>query len=435
MDENTTALTARYKGKVRQAGFSLVEITLVLVIAALALGTGLSLLTARAAQARIDSTRVKTEAVRQALVNFVAQNSRLPCPAAPGLVRGVANYNVERRNPAPVGGEVCILASGLTNNIGGPAPAGVSRGTVPCTTLGLPEDTCIDAWGMRLTYFVQNTAIRLTLNTVSGMRGSMTVHSFVPPAAAAPANGLAPTGNQINACSATAGDNACNLAAVAMIISHGANLGGGFPPTSAAALPTAGAVSNYELENTDDDIQFIQNDYIEQGASSFDDIVVPLVPRDVISALSQLGAVKQPAVFMNERFDLIRQTLLQDAYTDATGSSPSRVLALEAESGAAAVFPFVATDFASCTAPTSTQVLPLAANLPALHAAGGLTNDVWGNAIRYRRVSNTISKTDACTVPLVLVSYGPDGVQSADDIIYSVTKTQVSSFVDKYGGW
>jgi type II secretory pathway pseudopilin PulG len=435
MDENTTPLTARYKGKVRQAGFSLVEITLVLVIAALALGTGLSLLTARTAQARIDSTRVKTEAVRQALVNFVAQNSRLPCPAAPGLVRGVANYNVERRNPVPAGGEVCILANGLTNNIGGAAPAGVSRGTVPCTTLGLPEDTCIDAWGMRLTYFVQNTAIRLTLNTVSGMRGSMTVHSFVPPAAAAPANGLAPTGNQINACSATAGDNACNLAAIAMIISHGANLGGGFPPTSAAALPTAGAVSNYELENTDDDIQFIQNDYIEQGANSFDDIVVPLVPRDVISALSQLGAVKQPAVFMNERFDLIRQTLLQDAYTDATGSSPSRVLALEAESGAAAVFPFVATDFASCTAPTSTQVLPLAANLPALHAAGGLTNDVWGNAIRYRRVSNTIAKNDACTVPLVLVSYGPDGVQSADDIIYSVTKTQVSSFVDKYGGW
>lgn len=446
MGENITTVPAHKGGKGRQAGFSLVEITLVLVIAALALGTGLSLLTARAAQARIDSTRVKTEAVRQALVNFVAQNSRLPCPAAPGLIRGVANYNVERRNPAPVGSEVCIVGSGLTNNINGTALTGVSRGTVPCTTLGLPEDTCIDAWGMRLTYFVQNTAIRLTANNVSIMRGSMTVHSFVPPAAAAPANGLAPTGNQINACSATAGDNSCNFAAVAMIISHGANRGGGFAPTSAAALPTAGAVSNYEIENTDDDIQFIQNDYIEQGANSFDDIVVPLVPRDVIAALGQAGVVRQPNVLTIERFETIRAAIISQSFAPPIGSgtSPNRQMTLSTESGVTAAYAFPAglIDFTNCGAPpNTTRVLPLvvapasATNVPAL---AGLENDLWGNPIRYRRVVTVaFGAANTCITPFILISYGPDGQTGGafgtDDIIFPVTQADITTVLGRLG--
>lgn len=432
-------LLAGAKGMRRQWGFSLVEIAVVLVIVGLALGAGLALLNAKTAQARIDGTKARSEAVRQALVSFVSQNYRLPCPAAPGLVRGVAGYNTEQR-AGPVGAEICTAASGLVNNIGGAAPAGVSRGTVPCASIGLPDDACTDAWGMRFTYFVQNTAIRLTINTVSGMGssvgGSMTVHQMVPPAAATPTNGAAPTGNQINACNATAGDNSCNSAAVVVVISHGANRGGGFLPESAVAFPTAGVVSAYELENTDNDIQFIQNNYVEAGANSFDDIVLAIAPRDVISGLSLTGVLKQPNVFMNERFELVKQAILQIAYANALPATPPRTLQLPAEGGGAAAYVFLVANIPGpCPLPVNTQVLPLVATVPALYAAGGITNDAWGRAIRYRRVTNAVAQGDACTVPFVLVSYGLDGVASADDLIYYVTKTDISAFVGKYGGW
>lgn len=426
--------------KKRQRGFSLIEIALVLVIAGLALGTGLSLLGARTAQARIDSSKTRVEAVRQALVTFVSQNYRLPCPAAPGLIRGVAGYNVEQRSGV-AGAEVCTAASGLTNNIGGAAPLGVSRGTVPCASLGLAEEVCTDAWGNRFTYFVRNSAIRLNINTVSGMSGSMTMHKVVPPAALTLTNGAAPTGNQVNACSTTAGDNSCNLAAVAVVISHGANRGGAFLPESAAALPTAGVISAYEVANTDNNIQFLQNDYVEAGVYAFDDIVLAITPRDVISSLSQSNVLKDPKVLMAERFETLKLAILKHSYTSITGTYPDRTITLPAESGANAAYVFPPTvSFTSCTAPVMTQLLPLVATVPALT---GLTNDIWNNPIRYRRVTTAaFGAGNTCATPFVFVSYGPDGLTGGagnifglDDIVYPVTQGVINTAVINFGGW
>ncbi|MGC1174209.1 prepilin-type N-terminal cleavage/methylation domain-containing protein [Polaromonas sp.] len=431
------ALRNSTPAKERQRGFSLIEIALVLVIAGIALGAGLSLLGAKTAQAKIDSTKTRTEAVRQALVAFVSQNYRLPCPAAPGLVRGAAGYNTEQRSGV-AGAEVCTAASGLANNIGGAAPAGVSRGTVPCASLGLADEACTDAWGNRFTYFVRNSAIRLTVNTVSGMGGSMTVHKIIPPAAVVLTNGAAPTGNQINACSTTAGDNSCNLAAVAVVISHGANRGGGFVPESAAAFPTAG-VSAYEVANTDNNIQFLQNDYVESGANSFDDIVLAIAPRDVISSLSQNNVLKDPKVLMAEQFETLKLAILQNIYTSMSGTTPNRQITLPTESGAAAPYVFPPTvDFTGCTAPVTTLLLPT--TVPALT---GLTNDLWGNAIRYRRASTgAFGAANACTTPFVFVSYGPDGqtggagnIFGLDDIVFPVTQAVINSAIVKFGGW
>jgi prepilin-type N-terminal cleavage/methylation domain-containing protein len=437
---NRPSLTTRSFGKAahrtNQRGFSLVEIALVLLIAGLALGAGISLLNAKLAQSKIDTTKAKTEAVRVALVNYVGQNFRLPCPADPSIVRGAANYDTAMPNAiAP-----CTASAGLITNVGGAAPQGASRGTVPCATLGLPEDTCIDGWGVRLTYFVQNSAVVLTRETVSGMRGTMTVHSITPPAAAAPAAGLAPTGNQINACNATANDNSCNLAAVAIIISHGANRGGGFVPTSGVVLPQVVGtnISAYEGENTNNNIQFIQNDFVETGANSFDDILLAVVPRDVVSTLNQTGIVKQPSVFMNERFELITQALLQHAYANIA-AGPPKSLQLPAEGGSSGAYTFFdISKLTGCTLPITTELLPLVATTPSLHAAGGITNDLWGMPIRYKLVNGVgvVQNPPSCQVPLVIVSYGPDRqAGGGDDEVRYITSLQINAFVTKLGGW
>lgn len=430
-----------------QRGFSLVEIAVVLVIVGLALGAGIAIFQSRVEQAQIETTRTRAEAVRQALVAYVARTYRMPCPAAPGIVSGAANYNVEMG--AGVGGaRTCTNGAGLVNNVGGVAPLGASRGTVPCTTLGLTEEACTDAWGGRFTYFVTNAAIQLTQDTVSGMQGTLTVHQIVPPAAATPTPGLAPTGNQINACSAVAGDNSCNLAAVAVVVSHGANRGGAFPPASAVAQATAGVVSNYELENTDNDVQFIQNEYVRAGANSFDDILMPVPARDVLSTLSQSNTLKDPRVLMNERFEAIKLAIIQQIYAPGfvAGTSPNKQITLPVENGAAAAYTFPATiDFTNCgAAPTTTQSLPLVGSPPSttnVPALNGLTTDIWGRPIRYRRaITAAFGSTNSCVTPFVLISYGPDGVTGGatgglDDIAFPVTQADISRAVIALGGW
>lgn len=437
--------------KALQRGFTLVEIALVLLITGLALGAGVSILRVKLAQAKIDTTKVKTEAVRVALINYVAQNYRLPCPAAPGLKRGDTGYNLEQRNIATAGSEFCILANGLINSINGTALTGVSRGTVPCTTLGLPEDTCIDGWGVRLSYFVQNKAVRLTQSNVNTMEGTMSIHKIPPPGAATPL----PL-NQINACSVIVGDNSCNGLAVAMIISHGANRGGGFPPTSATSLPAVVGtdISAYEAENVNNNIQFIQNDFVESLPNSFDDIIVPLVPRDSIVTLSQNNALKDPKVQMNERFETVTLALLQRSYNYINGTSPNKTITLVMESGSASNYTLPSTpviDFTGCpapfappiTLPVTTQLLPNTTASPPddVPALTGLTNDIWGTPIRYRRVNtNSFGAVGSCRTPFFLISYGPDGQTGGasfglDDIVYPVTRTAINAAIIKLGGW
>lgn len=433
--------------KVLQRGFSLVEIAVVLVIAALALGAGMALLNAKFTQTKIDITKARAEFIRIALTNYVGQYYRLPCPADPQIVVQVPR-NKDFHRAMPDTGMPCTstVSSFLNIDVSPSLPLGVSRGTVPCATLGIADEACTDGYGNRFTYFVDNRAVILKLDTVSGMRGSMTIHKMTPPAAATPVIGAVLPGNQINVCSSVANDNSCNLAAVVMIISHGANNGGAYPPgTSTPHVSTFPNISPYETANTDNNIQFIQNEYVERGDYSFDDVVVPLVPRDLISTLNQTGIIKDTNVFMNERFELIKLALLRHAYANASPVSPSRTLQLAAEGGGTAPYPFTVTQIPSplpCSVtPATTQLLPLATTIPALHAAGGILNDAWGRAIRYIRVENTVTNTSTCTVPFVLLSYGPNGVPNGtagtvdDDDVRYITSTDITVFVSKYGSW
>jgi prepilin-type N-terminal cleavage/methylation domain-containing protein len=421
-----------------QRGFTLVEIAVVLIIAALALGTGLAILGARLEQAKVDNTRVRAEAIRQALVNFASRNYRLPCPAAPGILQGTANYGVERETVA-AGVRTCTVVSGLVNNIGGAAPAGVSRGTVPCMTLGIPEDACVDGWDTRFTYFVANSAVQLNQNSISSMQGTMTVHTITPPAGAATTLGLAPTGNQINACSATAGDNSCNALAVAVVISHGANRAGGFTPGGAVAIPTAGVASAYELENTDNDLAFIQNDYVKEGVSSFDDLVVGVAPRELLVSLSQIGVVRNPQVVMNEQFEAIQLAILRSAYA-SKGTATGITLPNETSLAVAYTYPAAVTFTGCATTPIDTQLLPTTGTIGALT---GLQNDIWGTPIRYKRANNgAFGASTPCATPFVLVSYGPDrqtggagNVLGLDDIVFPVLQGTINRIMGNLGGW
>lgn len=124
------------------AGFTLVEIAVVIVVLSLLLAMIAGIATAMVGQQRREVTRQKLAGVETALALFVSQNRRLPCPADGRLASDDANAGLER----PVGGATCNVITGTANS--------QTHGVVPWRTLGLAESDVTDGWGSRLTYRV-----------------------------------------------------------------------------------------------------------------------------------------------------------------------------------------------------------------------------------------------------------------------------------------
>ena len=115
----------------RARGFSLVELSVVLVILALIGGVFTSMFMGLYDGRRPTTTRNKLAAIDAALVSFAAVNKRLPCPADGAGVAGTEVFGTQD--------QPCVNPS---------------RGVVPWVTLGLTATDIEDAWGTRITYRV-----------------------------------------------------------------------------------------------------------------------------------------------------------------------------------------------------------------------------------------------------------------------------------------
>lgn len=115
-------------------GFSLLEIAIVLAILGFVLTIGLKSTGAYLSAERRQTTVARLAGIDAAMVNFVALQKRLPCPADGTIATGGANAGVELRTPAT---GVCTA---------------MVTGVVPWVTLGLSESEGQDGWGGRITY-------------------------------------------------------------------------------------------------------------------------------------------------------------------------------------------------------------------------------------------------------------------------------------------
>ena len=284
---------------------------MVIAIGGLLLGYGLSVLTAQLTSTRITTTRDQENVVKTALITFLATNNRFPCPAVENLPDTNVNYCVEAATPG-----TCTGTTDLT---------GARRGVVPWVSLGLADSAALEGWSRRFTYVVTTShTVAVGLNnmpgplqtagqrTVPGMRGNLTVHS-----ATAIALGLPGTGNQINACSTTAGDNSCNNFAVVAIISHGANGSGAFLPVSGTRVVLPAGAN--EQENTDTDTAFTQMGFIDDAASAggvYDDLVLWLPPAEFTMPLQASGIIPSAQGLLNDRVARIENAILSFAIGD-----------------------------------------------------------------------------------------------------------------------
>jgi prepilin-type N-terminal cleavage/methylation domain-containing protein len=248
-------------------GFSLLELSVVLVVISMMIGGLLNLATQMAAEAKQNELEMKLATIEEALLNFRKANNRLPCPADGTLSTTNQYFGLEGVTPGD-----CTTGSSYSANIRTSAAAlptanfynstysNTVGGVVPARTLGLSEGYMMDPWGGRFVYVVDK---RLTatnaFNThpaTSTSVGSLTVRTR-----------------------ASAGATLTSSAAV-VLLSHGQNGHGAYQISGTRKI--SGATDSDELKNchctatsmtsTAYDSTFVQHPSTESvGAGGYDD--------------------------------------------------------------------------------------------------------------------------------------------------------------------
>ncbi|MCD6036059.1 MAG: hypothetical protein K0R63_1800 [Rickettsiales bacterium] len=131
-------------------GFSLVELSAVLVIISVILGSAISIAVNQDDPVKLTQTQMKMQAIEEALAGFVAINRRLPCPASGTLALNHASFGLEQK-----AGVTCDDTSPYYTTSGR-----VVGGVVPIRTLQLPDSFMLDGWGNRITYAVNGYMAR-----------------------------------------------------------------------------------------------------------------------------------------------------------------------------------------------------------------------------------------------------------------------------------
>lgn len=240
----------------RQHGFSLVELTIVLVVIALLAGGLMFGLSAQQEQIQNREAQEQMDVIRDALLGFAMANGRLPCPADPTVATNGGDEAIQQCNTA----HSHIAPSYACTAIDQQCTR--EHGTLPWRTLGLPE---IDTWGRRYTYFVgyEFSDPLIKNETDAGRRARFSLDT----------NGRATiqygAGNNI----------ATQIPAV--IVSHGSRGAGAYLGNGTQL----GGASGDEAENADADLTFVSHPSNDQ----FDDKVSWIVPSVLKARLVAVG--------------------------------------------------------------------------------------------------------------------------------------------------
>ncbi len=248
-----------------QAGFSLVEMAIVLLIVSLLLGGLLMPLTAQVEQRRAADTQRRLDQAREALIGFAIANGRLPCPAT------AASHGAED----PAGGGACTTHDGF----------------LPAATLGLTQvddsGYALDGWNSRVRYAVTAKADAggNTFTAVGGMQGIVNgAHSAAP----------LYTLPDLTVCSSSIGITAasCGSTGSVSLVTHA--------PAVIYSLgknwATGGGSGADEAANLNGDAVFVSHEPAAGTTPNgeFDDVVTWISPDILASRMFQAGTLAAP---------------------------------------------------------------------------------------------------------------------------------------------
>lgn len=133
-------------------GFSLLELSIVLVLIAMLISGGMVAFANSLDQRQYQDTLKRMKIIEDALRNYALAGRALPCPAQPTLSDSHVNMGVSWH-----GGTACNTGMAGTSNR--------SIGLVPFKALGLPIDFAYDGYGRRMMYAVHDVAAQTTSTT------------------------------------------------------------------------------------------------------------------------------------------------------------------------------------------------------------------------------------------------------------------------------
>ena len=232
----------------RGAGFTLVEMMVVLLIVA-SLAAGFMIpLAAQVQLRRNEATRQQLDEARDALLGFAAAHGRLPCPATPAS-RGLESFAAR----GDAGNGACETFHG---------------GLLPAAALGLsgldPEGFLRDSWGgpaNRIRYAVfGGIAVNGVMNPLTRTNGLQ----------AATLQGLGAAGHYLYICADGATANSAGCGPAANQLTRRAAFVLLSPGLNAAQAPRPGSD---EARNLDGDGVFVAHEASAVPGREFDDIV------------------------------------------------------------------------------------------------------------------------------------------------------------------
>jgi prepilin-type N-terminal cleavage/methylation domain-containing protein len=253
-------------GPRRSPGFTIVEILVVLVIVGILLSMAMALTRGLTAAQKRSLTATRIAAVDAALVQFVMQQRRLPCPADGTIATGMPN----------AGAEACGTATQV-------------NGVVPWIALGLGEIDATDGWDRRLTYrahppLVTGTIMDMSQCDPAGGAAATGGGACAPACSNAtvalcttPANYLAGKGLTVQSTTGAILMQPPNTGAAYVVISHGESGGGAFT-NAGQVFPGTTTDGTEEVKNYPSTAvtqpYYVDDSIIDAaGASHFDDMV------------------------------------------------------------------------------------------------------------------------------------------------------------------
>jgi prepilin-type N-terminal cleavage/methylation domain-containing protein len=221
-------------------GFTLIEMSIVLVVIGLILSGGIVAVTPIVQNSKISETDGKLDRIEQALILHVIRYGCLPCPANPAD----DSFAVAAAGRANAGG---TYTSGCDAD-----PCTNAQGVLPWVNLGISENDASDAFGARFSYAIsnglQNTSGMLRVPPDSYPSGSITV--------------------------ANAGGTNLTTEAAYVLISHGPDRIFGYREQTGAQTNVDPSGSTLQDNNNGGAPSYIQNDPIGvTGVNFIDDIV------------------------------------------------------------------------------------------------------------------------------------------------------------------
>lgn len=204
-------------------GFSLIELSLVMLIMSVVMGATLSIATDRIREEHIKQTELHLAKTAEALAAYAEQYRRIPCPADSSLPLDNGNFGVES--------EDCLIDVGM----------------IPTKTLQIADDYAFDGWGRRIIYHMASPC-SITTNFND--------------------DDLCPSGSGITI-NSPAIDTPRTTKAIFALVSYGENGFGAISHNGETRIGTTTA-SVEELENINGDTIYLQR----STTSDFDDIVL-----------------------------------------------------------------------------------------------------------------------------------------------------------------